>query len=239
MAELVLEVCVDSLSGLMAAVAGGADRIELCAALGQGGLTPSAGMMVRAARVGVPVHALIRARGGDFVFGTDEVEAMCADIGAARAAGLAGVVIGAARADGTLDNAALARLVEAAAGMAVVLNRVFDLVPDRAAALEAAVRLGIGWILTSGGAVTAAEGAEDLRRLIRQAAGRIVILPAGGITAANARTLIAAGACELHASCSRPAGRDLRLQVMGFAGAGDRQTDETQVRALKAAMSSG
>lgn len=236
MAEVVLEVCVDSLAGLASAVAGGADRIELCAALGLGGLTPSAGMMARAARAGVPVHALIRARGGDFVFGTDEVEAMCADIGAARAAGLAGVVIGAAQADGALDTGALARMVKAAAGMAVVLNRVFDLVPDRAAALEVAVGLGIGRILTSGGAATAADGEGELRRLIRLAAGRIIILPAGGITATNARPLITAGARELHASCSRSAAPDPRLQAFGFAGEGDRQTDAALVRALKSAM---
>ncbi|MBY0398419.1 MAG: copper homeostasis protein CutC, partial [Thermoleophilia bacterium] len=147
-----LEVCADSVEGMLAAARGGADRIELCSALEVGGLTPSAGQMARAARLGVPVHALIRSRAGDFCFGPDEVAAMLEDIGAAKAAGLAGVVIGASRSDGRLDEETLSALRSAAGRMSVTLHRAFDLVPDFGEAVEAAVRLGFERILTSGGA---------------------------------------------------------------------------------------
>eukprot|EP01036_Dinobryon_divergens_P055490 gene55490-74084_t len=109
----ILEICVDDAEGLAAAIKGGADRIELCSSLGSGGLTPSFGFMQLAARAPIPVNALIRPRVGDFVFGDEDIDIMIADIEAARAAGLAGVVIGAAQASGTLDRPVLERLVEA------------------------------------------------------------------------------------------------------------------------------
>ena len=114
---LLLETCVDSVEGALAAVAGGTDRIELCSALEVGGLTPSLGQMRAAAALPVPVHALIRSRAGDFCFGPDEVAAMIVDIGTARDAGLAGVVLGAALADGRLDLAALGAMRAAAGSM--------------------------------------------------------------------------------------------------------------------------
>ena len=125
-----IEVCVDSAASLSAAVAGGADRVELCAALALGGLTPSAGFMAQAAGYGVPVLAMIRPRAGDFVFSTDEVAQMLTDIAAARAAGLAGVVLGASLPDGRLDRDMLAQLMRAAKGMDCTLHRAFDLTPD-------------------------------------------------------------------------------------------------------------
>ena len=108
MADVLLEVCVDSAAGLDAAVAGGADRIELCSALDVGGLTPSAGLTRLAAGCGLPVFAMIRPRAGGFVFGAADVAVMQADIAAAREAGLAGVVLGASRPDGRLDEWVLA-----------------------------------------------------------------------------------------------------------------------------------
>ncbi|MFN5999549.1 MAG: copper homeostasis protein CutC, partial [Paracoccaceae bacterium] len=111
-----LEVCVDSAEGLAEAVAGGADRIELCAGLALGGLTPSAGLIALAAGCGVPVVAMIRPRAGDFVWSETEVAMMEAEIAAARAAGLAGVVLGASLPDGRLDVPVLQRLVAATRG---------------------------------------------------------------------------------------------------------------------------
>ncbi len=145
-----LEVCVDTAEGLDQAIRGGADRVELCSALALGGLTPSPGLMRLAARRGA-VMAMVRPRAGGFVPGPDEMAQMEADIAAARAAGLAGVVFGASLPDGRLDLAAMARLVAAAQGMEVVLHRAFDLCPDPDAALEQAVALGVTRILTSGG----------------------------------------------------------------------------------------
>ena len=164
MARVLVEVCLDSAEGLAEAVAGGADRIELCAALAVGGLTPSAGLMQAAARCPVPVLAMIRPRAGDFVFSPAEVAIMLADIAAARAAGLAGVVLGASLPGGRLDRAILARLTDAASGLDLTLHRAFDLVPDIAPAIELAADLGFRRILTSGQAATAAEGRAGLER---------------------------------------------------------------------------
>ena len=138
----ILEVCVDDADGLAAAIAGGADRIELCSALGVGGLTPTRGFMQLAARSPIPVNAIIRPRIGGFVYSDDEAAIMIADIEAACEAGLAGVVVGASRSDGTLDRAVLERLIKAAATLDVTLHRAFDLVPDFDAAVEMAIDLG-------------------------------------------------------------------------------------------------
>ncbi|MEZ5776725.1 MAG: copper homeostasis protein CutC [Paracoccaceae bacterium] len=232
-----LEVCVDSTEGMLAAVEGGADRIELCSALEVGGLTPSAGQMRRAAELRVPVHALIRSRAGDFRFGADEVATMVDDIRAARSAGLAGVVIGAARADGTLDEAALAAMIAAAEEMSVTLHRVFDLVPDFGAAVEAAVRLGCDRILTSGGALGAPEGADAIASICRMAAGRIGILPAAGITSANVVALVTnVPVSEVHSACGLEVPMAERAVAMDFCHPTRLTTDPGEVRAMKAAL---
>jgi copper homeostasis protein len=233
---MILEVCVDTVAGLEAAVAGGADRIELCSALSLGGLTPSAGFMRHAAGCGVPVMAMIRPRTGDFVWSQAEVLAMQADIAEARAAGLAGVVLGALLPDGRLDAEALARLVAAAQGMDLTLHRCFDLVPDMGAALEAAVALGFRRILTSGGAVTAAAGARRIRTLVERAAGRIVIMPGAGVSAENAARLLGLGTGELHGSCSVSVAVNGPGVTFGFGPGVERRTDTATVRAMKRAM---
>ena len=233
---VLLEVCTDSTEGMLAAVAGGADRVELCSALEVGGLTPSFGQMKRAAGLGVPVHALIRSRAGDFVFGPDEVATMVDDIGAAKAAGLAGAVIGASLADGRLDMAALRRLRAAAEGMSVTLHRAFDLVPDFGEAVEVAVGLGINRILTSGGAVGAPEGAEALGRIVGMARGRIGVLPAAGITSGNVAALLrAVRVGEVHSACEGYVRLDPKSVALGFGQPERIVTDEAEVRALKAA----
>ena len=233
---VILEVCVDTPAGLAAAVEGGADRIELCSGLALGGLTPSAGFMRMAAGCGVPVMAMIRPRDGDFVWSEAEIALMEADIATARAAGLAGVVLGALLPDGALDVPGLQRLTRVAAGMDLTLHRCFDLVPDMAVALEMAVALGFRRILTSGGAMTAPEGAVRIGALVGQSAGRISIMPGAGVTAQTAGLLIGHGVREVHGSCSasvtmRGPGVDL-----GFGAAVGRRTDAAVVRAVKRAM---
>jgi copper homeostasis protein len=185
----------------------------------------------------VPVHALIRSRAGDFVFGPDEVATMEADIRAAARAGLAGVVIGAALPDGRLDTATLARLKAAAGGMSVTLHRVFDLVPDFAGAVEVAVALGLDRILTSGGAAGAPDGLPALQRIHAMAAGRIGILPAAGITSRNVRALLAVlPVTEVHSACEATQALDPRAVALGFGAPGRLVTDLGEVRALKAAL---
>ena len=204
-----LEVCVDNAEALALAVQAGADRIELCAALALDGLTPGPGLIAQAAALDLPVVAMIRPRGGDFRFGGADLDTALADIAAIRSAGLSGIVIGATRADGRLDEPAMARMAAAAGGLQVTLHRAFDLSPDPETALEQAIGLGISRILTSGGAARAIDGADRLARLVRAARGRIEIMAGGGVRAADAGPLLATGVNALHGSFSDGGARRL------------------------------
>jgi copper homeostasis protein len=239
MTDILLEVCVEDAAGLVAAIEGGADRIELCSALSVGGLTPSAGLMAEAAKADIPVYAMIRPCAGDFVFGPADIAIMCGDVDAARSAGLAGVVLGASLEDGSLDVATLKLLSRHAAGLGMTLHRAFDLVPDFAEALGVAVEIGFERILTSGGAKTAPEAVEALAQIIMDAKGRISIMPGSGVTTDTVGDLLARlDLCEVHSSCSRsePA-HDQRLVSLGFVAPTARRTDAELVRALKAQLS--
>jgi copper homeostasis protein len=230
-----LEVCVDGIDDARIAAEAGADRIELCAALSEGGLTPSPGTMAAAASLPVPVVAMIRPRGGDFRFSPAEEAVMARDIAAAREAGLAGIVLGASDAGDRLDAALLARLIEAAAPLPVTLHRAFDLAPDPHEALETAFALGFARILTSGGQPRAADGAAAIADLAARAAGRIAIMPGGGITAANAAGILRrTGAREIHASCGAVTPGSPRAVALGFEPAsGRRRTNRDAVSALR------
>ena len=236
---MLLEVCVEDAEGLAAAIAGGADRIELCSALAVGGLTPSAGLMARAARYSVPTYAMIRPRAGSFQYTADEIEVMKADIDAAGHAGLAGVVLGASLHDGRLDPDALNILIEHADGLGRTLHRAFDLVPDMKQAIELAISLDFERILTSGRAGTALAGVDDLEQAIDISAGRISIMPGAGVSVTTIDQLLARlKITEIHSSCSvATETADKRLLALGFAAAGARRTDAATVRALKARLS--
>ncbi|WEX88563.1 copper homeostasis protein CutC [Sinorhizobium garamanticum] len=238
MSGILLEVCVDDPDGLMAAIEGGADRIELCSALAVGGLTPSRGLMALAGPPPVPVYAMIRPRPGDFVYGPADLDAMRRDIDAARDAGLAGVVLGASLSDGRLDAQMLRKLTGHAAGLGLTLHRAFDLVPDFAEAMVIAEDLGFERILTAGGARSALEAVETLARLIEMAPGRISIMPGSGITVDTIDVLLPRFAIkEVHSSCSvREPAQDPRLMAMGFVSGDRRRTDAATVRALKARL---
>lgn len=237
MAEVLLEVCVDGARGLAAALDGGADRVELCSALSLGGLTPPPGLISLAATATVPVHVLIRPHAGGFHYDDADMAAMLGDILAVRAAGLDGVVIGAAMPDGRLERVALAEMVAAAGPMAVTLHRVFDLAPDWREALEVAVDLGIGRILTSGGAATALAGADRLAEIHTAAAGRIGILVCGGVSDQTIGTLMSAMPLrEVHASCSVQEVAADALVAFGFSPGQTPATSSPKVRALKSAL---
>lgn len=198
-----LEICAGDLESVMAAAEGGADRIELCSALSEGGLTPSAGMIAEARRIapGLKLHVLIRPREGDFVYSAEETACMVADIGAARLCGADGVVIGVLTPDDEIDMAACRRLMSAAAGMSVTFHRAFDRVKDPVKALEQVIELGCDRILTSGQASSAKEGVEMLSLLNEQAAGRIILLAGAGVNPDNAQEIMRLGGVnELHAS---------------------------------------
>lgn len=231
----ILEVCVDDVVGLIAAIQGGADRIELCSSLSLGGLTASAGLMAEASQLGAPVIALIRPRGGGFVYDAVEERVMLRDIEMAAELGLAGVAIGALSSDGRLDLALLRRLARRADGLQLTLHRAFDLVHDQAAALEEVIALGFQRILTSGAALTAPAGAAQLAALVAQSRGRIQILAGSGITADNVSALLSStGAHEVHASCRNPeVAAAPELLAFGFAASSCRSTSAALVRELK------
>ncbi len=197
-----LEICVDCVESARAAGSGGADRIELCAALPEGGTTPSLGMIerVREAFSG-RLMVIIRPRGHDFLFDPDELAAMRSDILHSRNAGADGVVIGCLRADGTVDCEACARLLDAADGMDVTFHRAIDMTRDPIEALEDVMSLGIRRILTSGAAASAAEGIEMILRMVLRAGSDAVIMPGGGLGSGNlAAILQSTGASEAHLS---------------------------------------
>jgi copper homeostasis protein len=238
MGRISLEVCVDSVDGLDAAIAGGAERIELCSALDLGGLTPTSGLIAAAARAPVPVYAMIRPHARSFCWSSADAAAMLVEIDAVRAAGLAGVVLGAALPDGNLDLALLGRLREHAHGLGTTLHRVFDLVPDPVRALEEAISLDFERVLTSGGAVRAADGVAVLADLVRRAAGRIAIMPGSGVSADNVAHIVrATGAAEVHASCREVLEPVERKGVeLGFFPARQSRTSTALVQALRAAL---
>ena len=236
MADILLEVCVDDALGLAAAVAGGADRIELCAALSVGGLTPSVGLMAVAARCGLPCHAMIRPRPGDFVFRAAEVAVMQTDIAAVRLAGLPGVVLGASLPDGRLDRAVLADLLDAAQGMDTTLHRAIDLSPDLEQATETALTMGFRRILSSGGQRTAPEGVAGLARMMAVAQGRLVVMPGSGISVESLPALHDLPLREVHASCAAPLPSGGRALAFGFQTEADKRTDADRVRALRQAL---
>ena len=201
-----LEACVDSVEGALAAERAGAGRLELCAGLVEGGTTPSVGMLeaVRA-RVSVPIVAMIRPRGGYFLYSEEELEVMTRDIAAMRAAGADGVALGALTGDGAVDVETLCTLVEVAAPLPVTFHRAFDLAADLDAALDALVACGVGRVLTSGGAPRAIRGAATIAALVQRAHDRIVVMAGGGIDAPDAAALVRqTGVRELHVGGTVP-----------------------------------
>lgn len=232
MSRIVLEVCVDDAAGIAAAAAGGADRIELCSALALGGLTPSAGLMAIAGPL--PAHAMIRPRAGDFCWSAAERDAMVADIAAARAAGMAGVVIGASCPDGSLDRHCLSDLVAAAEGMQITLHRAIDLVPDVREAMAICADLGIARVLSSGAEARALDG---IARLSAMAGHGVTVMPGGGVSATNATEFAhrLPWLSEIHASCSMalPPPANPKITAFGFQPPGARATDVGLVRQLR------
>lgn len=215
---------------------GGADRIELCAGLDLGGLTPSIGQMTHAAAIGVPVHAMIRPRANCFVWSPDEIRVMETDVREVRKAGLAGVVLGANRCDGRLDGDVLEILCRQSEGLEKTLHRCFDVVPDPFEALEQAVELGFQRILTSGLARTAMEGAGMIAELMDRAGGRIIIMPGAGISAETIGRLGHLPLQEVHASCAVGHEQSGPCVDFGFSPRILRQSDTARVRALKRAL---
>jgi len=195
-----VEAAVETLDSALAAERAGADRIELCDNLSDGGTTPGAGLIAAVAeRTRLPVFVLIRPRAGGFVYSDDEFDTMVRDIGLAGTMGIAGIVTGALTTDGRVDAGRTRTLVEAAAGLPVTFHRAIDSAVNLPAALEQAIEAGASRVLTSGGAATALEGADLIRTLVDQARARITVVAGGGIREHNVCDVISrAGVREVH-----------------------------------------
>ncbi len=199
---VVVEVAVDSLAGVAAAERGGASRIELCAALSEGGLTPSLGT-IRAARrmTALPIVVMIRPRGGDFVYSAEELRLMEDDIVAAKDEGVFGVVFGILDRDAQVDVGRVGELARLARPLSVTFHRAIDLTPDPVDSVERLRDTGIERILTSGGAHLAADGLGVVKRMVERAAPSLRVMPGSGVRPSNARQIMeATGAIEIHLS---------------------------------------
>lgn len=236
-ASRAVEIAVQDLDGIRTALAAGADRIELCMGLNQGGLTPSIGLIecaVDAAReAGVEdfVHVLIRPRGGDFVYDSAELLTATRDIHRAVAAGVDGVVIGALTKDGAIDLSATEDLVAASQDADVTFHRAFDVIDDRAQGLDQLADLGVLRVLTSAGAPTVGQGTDALAELVSQSDDRVEIMAGGGMKVEDIPGLFEVGVHAVHLSARRtvigsPAGP----------GGGTSEYDQTDPEAVRAAV---
>ncbi len=225
---VLLEVATDSLAGCRAAEACGAQRIELGAALVEGGTTPSLAT-IEAARAAtrLPIMVLLRPRAGDFLYDEGEFAILCRDLELAKQAGADGAVLGLLDADGSIDVPRTRDLVALARPMQVTFHRAFDLSRNLFDSLEDLVRSGVDRVLTSGGAPSAPEGAETIARLVERAGSRLTILPGGGIRPENAAALVhSTHARELHFSAGRSTPSSMRFQREGIRMGADRISAE-------------
>lgn len=194
-----IEVCVADLRSVSAATEGGADRVELCSGLPEGGVTPSLGMVKSAmAMTHLPVRVLIRPRPGDFTYNDLEIVTMLTDIRAMADLGVAGFVVGALTPERSLDINVMKQLIDAMDSKPWTLHRAFDYVADPFTALQTAIDLGADTVLTSGQAATAPEGAGLIARLVQQSSERIHIMAGGGVTSEVFKELYDATHCTWY-----------------------------------------
>lgn len=198
-----IEICANSAQSCVEAEAGGARRVELCAAIPEGGTTPSYGEIKTAQELTrtIDINVIIRPRGGDFLYTEPEIQSMLHDIELCKQLSVHGVVVGCLTREGDIDTALLHRLVQAARPLSVTFHRAFDVCRDPFEALEQIIRAGCHRILTSGQQPTAEQGIPLIAELVKRAAGRIIIMPGCGVRENNiARIEAETGATEFHTS---------------------------------------
>lgn len=229
-----IEIAVQDPAGARAAIAAGADRLELCQALGVGGLTASAATIERVVAVagGERVAPLVRPRGGGFVYSSEEIDLVSRDIRAAVALGVGGVVVGALTIDGELDERAIGEWRQAAGDADLVFHRAIDTLEDPERIIEGLVSAGVRRVLTSGGAAKSIDGVPTLSRLVRAAAGRIEIMAGGGIAVADIPAILATGVDAAHLSARRTVGAG----APSGPGGGDPGYDVTAPETVAAAV---
>ncbi len=211
---MIFEICVDSVPGVRAAKAAGADRVELCADLLEGGVTPSRGMIRQARTItGIGLNVMIRPRGGDFLFDDDEFTIMRSDIEASKAEGADGVVIGLLTAAGEVDMARTRELIALARPLSITFHRAFDMTPEPFRAIDMLIELGVDRVLTSGQEASVLEGLPLIGELIKRAGNRIVVMPGGGITQRNVDRIVAAAKPrEIHFAALEPIASGMRFR---------------------------
>ncbi|MFN8574629.1 MAG: copper homeostasis protein CutC [Gemmatimonadaceae bacterium] len=213
--SVLLESCVDSVASAIASAEGGAQRVELCDNLVEGGTTPSAGMIRSCVeRATIPVFVIIRPRGGDFLYDDDDVAVMAEDIRTAAALGASGIVIGALRAEGTIDREITRRLLELARPLPVTFHRAFDMTRDLRESLDALMELGIDRVLTSGGAPRALDGTDAIADLVHRAGPQLRVMAGGGVRANHVAQLVErTGVREVHARLTESVESGMRYRA--------------------------
>ena len=243
--KYLLECCVDSVESALAAVAGGADRLELCANLVVGGTTPTIALFKEIRKhTSVPIHVLIRPRFGDFLYTEHEVNIICSEIDAFSAAGAEGVVIGSLCPDGSLNLEQMQRFIFHAKGMSVTLHRAFDMCADPFLTLQQAKALGIHTILTSGQAACCVDKISLLNDLCEAAGEDITLMAGGGINASTVSILLSqTSLTTFHMSGKRVLTSPMHYRnpsvSMGLPGLSEYeiwQTDENAVRSVKSLL---
>lgn len=243
MANILLEICVDSVASAIAAQEGGAQRLELCSSLLEGGLTPSAAFTEFACKqLNIGIMVMIRPRGGDFFYSDEEFAVMQRDIQIAKEAGAEGVVFGLLTADGTIDIERSKTLIEIARPMLVTVHRAFDMTANPHQALEDLIALGVERVLTSGQEPSPVDGIPLLANLVQQANGRIIIMPGGGVTENNiAQIASETGISEIHMSARAPKKGEMRYHSTRLNFGGNTQPPEysqpeTSVEKVRASL---
>ena len=199
---MLLEVATFSIEAALIAAKAGADRIELCSSPSEGGITPGPGMIYTSRdKVRIPISLMVRPRGGDFLYSDAEFDTMLLDIEIARKAGMDGIVTGILNSEGSIDIERMKSIMIAAAGMEVTFHRAFDMSANLPESLGILIELGINRVLTSGGSRNVTEGKEMLESLARQSAGRISVMPGGGVNLVNLESMHISGLFqEFHLS---------------------------------------
>jgi copper homeostasis protein len=238
----IIEIATTDFITTKTAVEGGADRIELCAALTEGGTTPSAGMIKQCRQAfDVQLFPIIRPRGGDFLYTEDEFEIMLHDVKLCRDLGCDGIVTGLLKKDGSIDKKRTEKLVQAAYPMEVSFHRAFDRCKDPLEAMEQLISIGCQRILTSGQQPTAPQGIDLIAELVKAAADRIIIMPGSGVRKENLKELaLKTGATEFHSSLRGRSKTKMEFLHPAFAASEESYSnpsvDPEEVKALRKAL---
>jgi copper homeostasis protein len=245
--KVLLEICLDSVESATASERGGADRVELCAGLPEGGTTPSAGMIAAVRKkIGIGLQVMIRPRGGDFCYNADEFSIMQRDILIAKQLGANGVVFGILNPDGSMDRARMQQLLDMSRPLKVTCHRAFDMTNDFAQALEDLMEIGADRVLTSGGKKSAVDAMPTLKQMTQQAQARISVMACGELSIANIKAVIAyTNVREVHAGLGTPVTSAMKFRnqkiSMGTMAESEYQhmvVTENSVRELRAAVDS-